>query len=78
MARVYQREDWAMHPTRQSGEWEGGDANVTLILHESIGAGRGPRHARRERDFGIGYGRSSGYGRTSYVRAWRPGVFTVR
>ena len=31
-----------------------------------------------ERDFGVGYGRSSGYGRTSYVRAWRPGVFTVR
>lgn len=35
-------------------------------------------HQRRERDFGVGYGRSSGYGRTSYVRAWRPGVFTVR
>ena len=35
-------------------------------------------HARRERDFGIGYGRSSGYGRESYVRTWRPGVFTVR
>ena len=35
-------------------------------------------HSRRERDFGVGYGRSSGYGRTSYVRAWRPGVFTVR
>ena len=43
MARVYQREDWAMHPTRQSGEWEGGDANVTLILHESVEPGRGPR-----------------------------------
>ena len=40
-------------------------------------------HERRERDFGVGYGRSSGYGRAgyssgSYVRAWRPGVFGVR
>lgn len=38
-------------------------------------------HVRRERDFGNGYGRSSGYashGRDSYVRAWRPGVFGVR
>ena len=35
-------------------------------------------HQRRERDFGTGYGTSSGYasaGRTSYVRGWRPGVF---
>ena len=33
---------------------------------------------RRERDFGVGYGSSSGYasaGRSSYVRGWRPGVF---
>lgn len=38
-------------------------------------------HVRRERDFGDGYGRSSGYasrGRDSYVRTWRPGVFGVR
>ena len=36
-------------------------------------------HQRRERDFGIGYGSSSGYasGKT-YVRAWRPGMFTFR
>jgi len=34
-------------------------------------------HQRRERDFGTGYGGSSGYasGRSSYVRGWRPGVF---
>ena len=34
-------------------------------------------HARRERDFGTGYGSSSGYAspRTSYTRGWRPGVF---
>ena len=35
-------------------------------------------HARRERDFGVGYGRSSGYGRASYIRTWRPGAFKVR
>ena len=34
-------------------------------------------HARRERDVGVGYGSSSGYGGAgkSYVRAWRPGLF---
>lgn len=34
-------------------------------------------HQRRERDFGTGYGNSSGYAGTqkSYVRAWRPGMF---
>ena len=37
-------------------------------------------HQRRERDYGAGYGRSSGYAssaRGSYVRGWRPGVFKV-
>ena len=36
-------------------------------------------HQRRDRDFGVGYGSSSGYasGKT-YVRAWRPGMFTFR
>ena len=43
MARIVERDEWAMHPTRWSGEWEGGDANVTLILHETIAADRGPR-----------------------------------
>lgn len=34
-------------------------------------------HVRRERDFGTGYGRSSGYasGQASYTRGWRPGMF---
>lgn len=34
-------------------------------------------HQRRERDFGTGYGSSSGYASSkgSYVRGWRPGVF---
>lgn len=37
-------------------------------------------HVRRERDFGHGYGSSSGYGSKvgSYTRAWRPGIFSVR
>ncbi|TWT19325.1 DUF1232 domain-containing protein [Luteimonas marina] len=38
-------------------------------------------HARRERDgggFGLGYGSSSGYGRASYSRAWRPSLFRFR
>ena len=37
-------------------------------------------HQRRERDYGSGYGSSSGYaskGRGAYVRGWRPGVFRV-
>jgi uncharacterized membrane protein YkvA (DUF1232 family) len=34
-------------------------------------------HSRRERDYGVGYGNSSGYGssRASYTRGWRPGIF---
>ena len=34
-------------------------------------------HVRRERDFGTGYGRSSGYasGQIGYTRGWRPGMF---
>src|SRR6476659_9475250 len=37
-------------------------------------------HERREREMGVGYGSSSGYGssRASYVRAWRPGMFSFR
>ena len=37
------------------------------------------RTNRRERSFGTGYGRSSGYAskRESYVRSWRPGSFRV-
>ena len=36
-------------------------------------------HQRRQRDFGIGYGSSSGYGSgKTYVRAWRPGMFSFR
>ena len=30
----------------------------------------------RERDFGVGYGSSSGYrGKANYTRAWRPSLF---
>jgi hypothetical protein len=36
-------------------------------------------HARRERDFGVGYGASSGYrSRSSYARTWRPSLFKLR
>jgi len=37
-------------------------------------------HVRRERDFGTGYGSSSGYAspRPSYLRGWRPGTFKLR
>ena len=38
-------------------------------------------HARRSRDggeFGIGYGSSSGYGKPTYSRAWRPSLFRFR
>lgn len=36
-------------------------------------------HERRERDMGVGYGSSSGYGAArSYARTWRPGLFTFR
>lgn len=35
-------------------------------------------HRRRERDYGVGYGGSSGYGRSGYTRSWRPGLMTVR
>lgn len=44
MAQVFERSDWAEHPTRRMGEWEGGEtANVTVILHDSVEPGRGPR-----------------------------------
>jgi uncharacterized membrane protein YkvA (DUF1232 family) len=35
-------------------------------------------HKRRERDYGTGYGGSSGYARESYTSAWRPGMLRVR
>lgn len=35
-------------------------------------------HRRRNRDVGTGYGDSSGYERTGYTHAWRPGMLRVR
>lgn len=36
-------------------------------------------HERRERDFGTGYGSSSGYaGKRTYTRGWRPTTFKFR
>jgi uncharacterized membrane protein YkvA (DUF1232 family) len=35
-------------------------------------------HRRRDRDYGTGYGDSSGYARKGYTTAWRPGMLRVR
>ena len=36
-------------------------------------------HRRRDRDYGVGYGGSSGYGgREKYTRSWRPGLMQIR
>jgi uncharacterized membrane protein YkvA (DUF1232 family) len=35
-------------------------------------------HRRRARDYGTGYGDSSGYARQGYTTAWRPGMLRVR
>jgi uncharacterized membrane protein YkvA (DUF1232 family) len=35
-------------------------------------------HRQRSRDFGTGYGNSSGYAREGYTSAWRPGLLRVR
>ena len=49
-----------------------------LTPRRGDGGAAAPARIHRERDFGVGYGSSSGYasaGRSSYVRGWRPGVF---
>jgi uncharacterized membrane protein YkvA (DUF1232 family) len=35
-------------------------------------------HRQRTRDFGTGYGSSSGFAREGYTQAWRPGLLRVR
>jgi uncharacterized membrane protein YkvA (DUF1232 family) len=35
-------------------------------------------HRQRSRDFGTGYGNSSGYAREGYSNPWRPGLLRVR
>ena len=35
-------------------------------------------HRQRTRDFGTGYGHSSGYAREGYTSSWRPGLLRVR
>ena len=35
-------------------------------------------HRQRTRDFGTGYGNSSGYAREGYTSSWRPGLLRVR
>ena len=50
-----------------------------LTPRRGDGGAAAPARIHRERDFGVGYGSSSGYssGKT-YVRAWRPGMFSFR
>jgi uncharacterized membrane protein YkvA (DUF1232 family) len=35
-------------------------------------------HRQRTREFGTGYGSSSGFARESYTKAWRPGLMRIR
>ena len=35
-------------------------------------------HRQRSRDFGTGYGNSSGYAREGYTSSWRPGLLRIR
>ena len=42
------------------------------------GTAAAPARIHRERDFGVGYGSSSGYGKPTYSRAWRPSLFRFR
>ena len=35
-------------------------------------------HRQRTRDFGTGYGSSSGFARESYTSSWRPGLLRIR
>ena len=42
MARIVERSEWAADPLRWVGEWEGGDANISVIFHTSEGPGHGP------------------------------------
>ena len=51
------------------------------VAVERRGTGVARTARRRERDFGVGYGRSSGYasGKRAYAdRSWRPGLMRVR
>jgi mannose-6-phosphate isomerase-like protein (cupin superfamily) len=43
MARVIERTAWAASPDRAHGDWEGGDANVSIIFHETVESGKGPQ-----------------------------------
>ena len=35
-------------------------------------------HRQRNREFGTGYGSSSGYAREGYTKSWRPGLMRIR
>ena len=69
-------------------EYRQAEANGRGVAPEIVGraewlAGRREElqarmHRRRERDYGTGYGGSSGYARDSYTSAWRPGMLRIR
>ena len=42
MAHVVQRGEWASHPELPVGQWQGGEAGISLIFHTSNGPGHGP------------------------------------
>jgi mannose-6-phosphate isomerase-like protein (cupin superfamily) len=42
MVTVVERRDWATHPDLATGQWEGGEANLSIIFHTSESPGNGP------------------------------------
>jgi uncharacterized membrane protein YkvA (DUF1232 family) len=69
-------------------EYRQAEANGRGVAPEVVGraewlAGRREElqarmHRRRERDYGTGYGGSSGYAREGYTSSWRPGMLRIR
>lgn len=43
MATVVERDQWAYEAGGEAGQWEGGAAGISVIIHHSEGAGKGPR-----------------------------------
>ena len=57
----------------------GAVANDPIAVLQDASAVAPVRHVHAERDFGIGYGNSSGYGTDlHYVRDWSPQRFSCR
>jgi hypothetical protein len=69
----------ALH--RRRARWLNAGASGTdaVISAQNLSAPEPNRHVHSERDFGIGYGNSSGYGTDRhYVRDWSPQRFSCR